>query len=138
MCDISPCGGGRCFLTITAAGEMIPCGEFIGLRGFSGGNIFNTSIKEAMESSPFKKIRSRRVERITKCATCVFRNICGAPCPAELHALGNMHRAAVFCEFYKETIKYAFKLIAEGKEKYALRENGLGNLEYKYQLGGDK
>jgi uncharacterized protein len=138
MCDISPCGGGRCFLTITAAGEMIPCGEFIGLRGFSGGNIFNTSIKEAMESSPFKKIRSRRVERITKCATCVFRNICGAPCPAELHALGNMHRAAVFCEFYKETIKYAFKLIAEGKEKYALRENGLNNLEYKYQLGGDK
>src|SRR3989338_1242717 len=25
MCDISPCGGGRCFLTITASGRMIPC-----------------------------------------------------------------------------------------------------------------
>ena len=36
MCDISPCGGGRCFLTITAKGQMIPCGEFIGLKGFSG------------------------------------------------------------------------------------------------------
>jgi uncharacterized protein len=29
MCDISPCGGGRTFLTVTANGDMIPCGEFI-------------------------------------------------------------------------------------------------------------
>lgn len=136
MCDISPCGGGRCFLTITASGRMIPCGEFIGLKEFSGGNIFKASIKQAMQSQPFKNIRERFVEKISECKICIFRNICGAPCPAELYSLGNMYQAAVFCQFYKQIIAYAFKLIAEGKEKYCLRADGLNNLEYEYNLGG--
>ncbi|MEK6527860.1 MAG: peptide-modifying radical SAM enzyme CbpB [Nitrospirota bacterium] len=137
MCDISPCGGGRCFLTITACGDMIPCGEFIGLREFRGGNIFKDSIDQAMASEPFKKMRSRIVEDIAECDLCTFRNICGAPCPAELHAFGNMHKKAVFCEFYKEIINYAFKLIAEGKEKYLLRKEGFANLNYQYKLESD-
>lgn len=134
MCDISPCGGGRCFFTITAGGGMIPCGEFIGLKGFQGGNIFKDSIEQAMKSDAFKKIRSRVVENIAECRVCSFRNICGAPCPAELHALGSMRKKAVFCEFYKEIINYALKLIAEGKEKYLLRQNGFTNLNYQYRL----
>jgi uncharacterized protein len=117
---------------------MIPCGEFIGLKGFSGGNIFKTDINEAMHSQPFKNIRARIVEKINECKVCIFRNICGAPCPAELHSLGNMYRASIFCEFYKEIIKYAFKLIAEGKEKYCFREEGLNNLEYEYNLGVER
>ncbi|MFH0771605.1 MAG: peptide-modifying radical SAM enzyme CbpB [Candidatus Omnitrophota bacterium] len=134
MCDISPCGGGRCFLTVTAAGDMIPCGEFIGLKGFSGGNIFKTDIERAMQSLPFKKIRGRIVEKITECRICNFRNICGAPCPAELHSLGSMYKKSVFCGFYKEIIKYAFKLIAEGKEKYLLRQGSFEDLQYEYKL----
>ncbi|MEW6674530.1 MAG: peptide-modifying radical SAM enzyme CbpB [Nitrospirota bacterium] len=134
MCDISPCGGGRCFLTITASGEMIPCGEFTGLKGFSGGNIFKTDIRQATQSEPFEKIRARIVEEVDKCNTCIFRNICGAPCPAELYSLGNMYQASIFCEFYKEIIRYAFKLISEGKEKYCFREDGLNNLTYDYCL----
>ncbi|MBI4971595.1 MAG: peptide-modifying radical SAM enzyme CbpB [Candidatus Omnitrophica bacterium] len=132
MCDISPCGGGRCFFTITASGEMIPCGEFIGLDGFSGGNIFRDSIPKAMQSSAFKAVRGRWVEKISDCNVCLYRNICGAPCPAELHALGNMNQRAIFCEFYKKVIQYAFRLIAQGKEKYVLREEGLKNLRYEY------
>lgn len=134
MCDISPCGGGRCFFTITASGEMIPCGEFIGLKGFSGGNIFRNSIETAMRSKQFKQIRSRFVEKIPECDICILRNICGAPCPAELHSLGNMYKKSVFCEFYKEIMNYAFKLISEGKEKYCFRPEGLNNLEYVYNL----
>ncbi len=134
MCDISPCGGGRCFLTVTASGEMVPCGEFIGLKDSSGGNIFKTGIKEAMESAPFQKIRSRFVEKIAECDACLYRNICGAPCPAELGAMGNSFQKAVFCEFYKAIINHAFKLIAEGNEKYCFREEGWDNLVYNYQL----
>lgn len=134
MCDISPCGGGRCFLTITAKGNMIPCGEFIGLRGFSGGNIFKSGVNHAMRSKPFKRIRMRIVEKINVCKTCVFRNICGAPCPAELYSLGNMYEKAIFCEFYKEIIKYAFELICEGKIKYLLRQDSFENLQYEYKI----
>ncbi|MBF0540448.1 MAG: peptide-modifying radical SAM enzyme CbpB, partial [Nitrospirae bacterium] len=68
MCDISPCGGGRTFVTITASGDILPCGEFTGFREFSGGNIFNTSIDEALDSEPFHKVRSRHVENISECS----------------------------------------------------------------------
>jgi len=134
MCDISPCGGGRCFLSITASGDMIPCGEFIGLKGFSGGNIFKTTISKAMKSRAFKKIRSRVVEEISDCNTCNYRNICGAPCPAELHSRGNMYKKSVFCDFYKKISHYAFKLISEGKEKYLLRQKSFKGLKYDYLL----
>jgi uncharacterized protein len=144
MCDISPCGGGRCFLTVTASGEMIPCGEFIGLKNSSGGNIFSaqggsayggkTAIEQAMQSAPFQKIRSRFVEKIAECDSCLYRNICGSPCPAELEARGGMFQKGIFCGFYKAVIKYAFKLIAAGKEKYCFREEGWDNLVYNYQL----
>jgi len=134
MCDISPCGGGRCFFTITASGKIIPCGEFIGLKGFSGGNIFKTTITEAMHSEGFKKVRARVTEKIAECNICNFRNICGAPCPAELYSLGKMYEKSVFCNFYKEIIKYAFKKIAEGDIEYLLRNQSPESLEYAYSI----
>lgn len=133
MCDISPCGGGRTFLTITANGDMVPCGEFIAFKEFSGGNIFKTSIEKAMDSKPFKAIRARTVEKIDECSTCDFRHICGSPCPAEMYARGNMYRKAEFCEFYKEMIRYAFKAISEDKVQYILREGSLKQMQYEYR-----
>ena len=87
-----------------------------------------------MQSAAFKKVRARFVEKIKECDICDFRNICGAPCPAELHSRGNMYQKSVFCDFYKEIIKYAFKLIAEKKEKFILRQEGLKDLRYQYKL----
>jgi len=133
MCDISPCGGGRTFLTVTADGEMVPCGEFIGFKEFSGGNIFRTSIDTAMKSKPFKLIRERMVEKIEECDTCDFRHICGSPCPAEMHARGDMYQKAAFCEFYKEIIKQAFKMISEDKVQYLLRKDSLSQMSMEYQ-----
>lgn len=133
MCDISPCGGGRTFLTVTADGSMVPCGEFIGMKEFSGGNIFKTSIAKAMGSKPFKQIRARMVENIDECDTCDFRHICGSPCPAEMHARGNINKKAVFCDFYKEIIVHAFKMIAEDNVKYLLRDDSLDQMVMEYQ-----
>jgi uncharacterized protein len=31
MCDISPCGGGRCFFAVGALGDLFPCSEFVGV-----------------------------------------------------------------------------------------------------------
>ncbi len=134
MCDLSPCGGGRCFFTITAHGEMVPCGEFSGIKGFSGGNIFRDSIDKAMRSPAFVIVRSRKVEKINECAQCVLRNICGAPCPAELHSRGNMYQKSIFCDFYKQVIQFAFKMIAQDKVKYLLRDEPLKDLKYEYSL----
>ncbi|MDP2948881.1 MAG: peptide-modifying radical SAM enzyme CbpB [Chloroflexota bacterium] len=133
MCDISPCGGGRCFLSITASGEMVPCGEFQGLAGFSGGNVFRDSIEEAVGSTPFQQVRDRVVERIEECRGCAVRHICGAPCPAEAQGLaGNMLRPSPYCDFYRGIIALAFQLIAEGKVHHFLRKAALKDLRVDY------
>jgi uncharacterized protein len=134
-CDISPCGGGRYFFAITATGDMIPCGEFIGLEKFKGGNIFESSIEKAISSRPFQEIRSRIVEKIPECDVCIYRNICGAPCPAEVYSLTkDVNRKSPYCKFYKEIIRFAFKLIADDKIKYLFRKSTLKETGYEYKL----
>lgn len=41
----------------------------------------------------------------------------GSPCPAEAHEMNDgMDKIGGFCEFYEEQARYAFRLIADGKE----------------------
>jgi uncharacterized protein len=115
MCDISPCGGGRCFFALATDGGLYPCSEFIGVPQFRGGNIFEDSIDDVLKTPPFRKVTERRVEDIEPCAKCAIRHFCGSPCPAEAHAMnGGMDRTGAFCEFYEEQVRYAFRLIADG------------------------
>ncbi|TAK35895.1 MAG: peptide-modifying radical SAM enzyme CbpB [Chloroflexota bacterium] len=133
MCDITPCGGARCFFTITAGGEMVPCGEFQGLDGFSGGNIFRDSIEDAVASRPFQQVRERTVERIEECRDCAIRHICGAPCPAEMQgASGDMLLPSPYCGFYKGIVRVAFQLIAEGKIRRLVRDMAINQLQVDY------
>ncbi|MHB9038070.1 MAG: peptide-modifying radical SAM enzyme CbpB [Armatimonadota bacterium] len=117
MCDISPCGGGRCFFAVSANGDMFPCSEFIGLPEFRGGNVFTDDIEAAIETPAFQKVTGRKVEDIEPCAKCAVRHFCGSPCPAEAHEMnGGMDRPGAFCELYEEQVRYALRLIADGKE----------------------
>jgi len=116
MCDISPCGGGRCFFALAPNGDMFPCSEFIGLKKFRGGNLFKNDIPSVLASEPFKLVTGRKVEDISPCNRCAIRHFCGSPCPAEAHELnGSMNRIGAFCEFYEEQVRYAFRLIADEK-----------------------
>lgn len=117
MCDISPCGGGRHFLAVSADGGLFPCSEFIGLDAFNGGNLFEGGIEGALESPAFQKVRGRKVDDIEPCSRCSVRHFCGSPCPAEAHEMnGSMQRPGAFCELYEEQARYALRLIADGKE----------------------
>jgi uncharacterized protein len=123
MCDISPCGGGRCFFAVSANGDMFPCSEFIGLQEFRGGNLFTDDIEQAIETPAFRKVTERKVEDIQPCAKCAIRHFCGSPCPAEAHEMnGGMDRPGAFCELYEEQVRYALRLIADGKEDSFLWE----------------
>ena len=116
MCDISPCGGGRCFFALAPNGDLFPCSEFIGLEQFCGGNLFQDSIPAVLESEPFRQVTGRKVEDIEPCGHCAIRHFCGSPCPAEAHEMnGAMQRTGAFCEFYEEQVRYAFRLIADEK-----------------------
>lgn len=114
MCDISPCGGGRCFFAVAPNGDLFPCSEFIGLPEFCGGNLFQDKIPAVLQSEPFRLVTGRKVEDIDPCRRCAIRHFCGSPCPAEAHQLnGGMNRTGAFCEFYEEQVRYAFREIAD-------------------------
>ncbi len=116
MCDISPCGGGRCFFALAPSGDMFPCSEFIGLEEFNGGNLFRDDVEKVLATEAFRKVTGRKVEDIDPCRRCAIRHFCGSPCPAEAHEMnGGMNKTGAFCEFYEEQVRYAFRVIADGK-----------------------
>lgn len=118
MCDISPCGGGRCFFALSATGDLFPCSEFIGFPEFCGGNLFKGEIEKAFKSPAFQKVTERRAEDIEPCSRCAARHFCGSPCPAEAYTMkGGMNQPGAFCELYEEQVRYAFRQIADGKEE---------------------
>ena len=117
MCDISPCGGGRCFFAVDAHGDLFPCSEFIGLPEFQGGNLFAGGLESAFGTDAFRAVTGRTVEMIDPCHSCAIRHFCGAPCTAEAHGLhGDVAQRGAFCEFYEEQVRYALRLIADGRE----------------------
>ena len=118
MCDISPCGGGRCFFAVSAQGDVFPCSEFIGLGEFRGGNLYREDLPTVLGSEPFQRVTERKVEAIVPCRGCAIRHFCGAPCPAEVKAVsGTMDAPSPYCEFYEEQVRYAFRVIARGQEE---------------------
>jgi len=117
MCDISPCGGGRCFFAVSASGDLFPCSEFVGVKEFRGGNLFTDDVEAALASTPFKSVTGRRVENIDPCKRCAIRHFCGAPCPAEAHEMnGGMDQPGAFCGLYEEQVRYALRAIADGRQ----------------------
>jgi uncharacterized protein len=124
MCDINPCGGGRCFFAVSAKGDVFPCSEFIGLKSFKGGNLFKDDLNKILNSTPFQMVTKRKIEDIKPCNKCAIRHFCGSPCPAEAFEInGDMANPGAFCEFYEEQVRYAFRLIADGKENDYLWDN---------------
>ncbi|MEM4577009.1 MAG: peptide-modifying radical SAM enzyme CbpB [Candidatus Nezhaarchaeales archaeon] len=112
QCDISPCGGGRRFFAITPDG-VFPCSEFIGMEEFRSPLHVVNNPERLRES--FRIVRERIVERIEECKDCVYRNICGSPCPAEVYAeKGSLFSKSPNCEFYKILIEHAFRVIKRG------------------------
>ena len=117
MCDISPCGGGRCFFAMAPSGDVFPCSEFIGLPDYKGGNLFTDKIEDIVASPAFAKVSGRKVEDIEDCRTCAIRHFCGSPCPAEAAEMnGGMDQKGAFCRFYEEQTRYALRLIADGRD----------------------
>ena len=118
MCDISPCGGGRSFFALATNGDLFPCSEFIGLPDFIGGNLFEHAIGDVLDSPAFRRVTGRKVEDVAGCDVCPIRHFCGSPCPAEAHEMnGGMDRKGAFCHFYEEQVRYALRLIADGRHE---------------------
>jgi uncharacterized protein len=116
MCDLSPCGAGRAFLAIAPDGGAYPCSEFIGLPRFRGGNLFADSVPEILASAPFRQVVTRDIDTMDPCGRCAIKHFCGSPCPAEAVEMnGGIERPGAYCVFYEEQVRYALRLIADGR-----------------------
>ncbi len=130
MCDLSPCGGGRCFFAVGARGEVAPCSEFLGLPEFHGGNLWEMSVPDLLATRPFQEVTTRVVEGFAPCNRCAVRHFCGAPCPAEVYAInGKLAAPAPLCDFYAAQARYAFRVIAQGRLDAYLWEGWKDDLE---------
>jgi uncharacterized protein len=135
MCDISPCGGGRCFVAVSAHGDVFPCSEFIGFPEYKGGNLYADSIPAILETPPFLEITKRQTEHFKPCADCAIQHFCGAPCPAEVKMVsGTVNAPSPYCEFYEEQVRYAFRVIARGKEEAYLWDSWGEDTEESFKL----
>jgi len=135
MCDITPCGGGRRFFTVMSDLTTAPCGEFIGLKSFHSANLRDSSVDDVLASAAFAEVRNRRVEGIEECKGCLYRNICGAPCPAEIFAkTDDLNQPTPYCDFYKKIIDYAFELIGQGQVENLLRKEMLQGMKTTYNI----
>jgi uncharacterized protein len=133
MCDISPCGGGRCFFAVSANGDVSPCSEFIGFHEFSGGNLYQNDLHSILKTKPFEDVTHRKVENIVPCRNCVIRHYCGAPCPAEVKMVsGVLDAPSPYCEFYEEQVRYAFRVLAHGREDAYLWDGWKDETEVTY------
>jgi uncharacterized protein len=131
MCDITPCGGGRAFVSVASDGSIYPCSEFLGLEDWKTFSVFDRhGVEKAVRSPQLQAVRSRRVESIPHCRSCALRNICGAPCPGEVFSeKGTILERSPYCEFYEEVIRYAFQLIAQGELSNLIK---IGDYEFRY------
>ncbi|MEM1671545.1 MAG: peptide-modifying radical SAM enzyme CbpB [Archaeoglobaceae archaeon] len=129
QCDISPCGGGRRFFALTPEG-IFPCSEFVGIEEFK---IPIEALKDPVElSKSLGAIRVRTVERIEECRDCIYRNICGSPCPAEVYAeKDTLFSKSPYCEFYKVLIEHAFRVIRRGDVESVVE---LGKMKKVYEI----
>ncbi|OPY32446.1 MAG: pyrroloquinoline quinone biosynthesis protein PqqE [Methanomassiliicoccales archaeon PtaU1.Bin124] len=124
MCDITPCGGARCFVSVASDGSIFPCSEFLGLDAWKSHSVFEKGgVEKAVRSEKLAMVRGRMAEHIPTCNTCLLRNICGAPCPGEVYSeSGSIIGKSPYCEFYEAIIRFAFKQVAEGNLPYLIKE----------------
>ncbi|MCE5333913.1 MAG: peptide-modifying radical SAM enzyme CbpB [Desulfobacteraceae bacterium] len=135
MCDIAPCGGGRCFVAVSAHGDVFPCSEFIGFPEYRGGNLYEDRLSDILETAPFREITGRKTENFKPCSDCAIRHFCGAPCPAEVKVLsGTVDAPSPYCEFYEEQVRYAFRAIAQGRAETYLWDGWREDTEESFTL----
>ncbi|OKY79011.1 MAG: Radical SAM superfamily enzyme [Candidatus Methanohalarchaeum thermophilum] len=119
QCDISPCGAGRRFISITSNG-IYPCTEFIGIEEFK------TDLDKALNDDAFQDVISRKTEDIKECKNYEYRHLCGASCPAEVYeSEETLNSKSPYCQFYKDIIDHAFKTIKQNRENLVINKENL-------------
>lgn len=119
MCSESPCGAGRRMLALGADGNLYPCDEFISNdKEFVIDHVSNiTDLKETLKNSTsVKKCYAHKIENISKCSKCIWRNICEFHCAGNsFYFNGELNQPSSQCEYFQKMIPLTMELLYEGR-----------------------
>lgn len=103
MCMRNPCGAGVNMITVDVNGDLYPCEEMVGKPEFVIGNLADTSVREAIDTSPVvQKLRERHVEEIPECSRCTWKQLCHGGCVHKSYThFKRLDRESEHCSYYK-------------------------------------
>lgn len=103
MCYRSPCGAGNSILGIGHEGNIYLCDELVGNEQYKIGNILESgNLKDLLDSSPVlhQAAEQRKVEKVHRCSTCVWKRFHGGPCLSKTVAYFGEVRDDPMCRYY--------------------------------------
>lgn len=103
MCMRNPCGAGVNMITVDTNGDLYPCEEMVGKPEFIIGNLADTTIQAAIDTSPVvRELRSRHVEEIEECSKCTWKQLCHGGCVHKSYThFKRLDRESEHCPYYK-------------------------------------
>lgn len=103
-CMRSHCGAGDTFQSVSAAGDIYPCGRATQSPGLKLGGVHDdwASLSEpGRRSLVIAEIRSRRPSTLEGCDTCSYRQLCQSGCSAQAwERYGTVRHKTPECHFY--------------------------------------
>lgn len=119
MCSESPCGAGRRMLAVGADGNLYPCDEFISNdKEFVIEHVSKIiDLKETLrQSESVRKCYAHKIENISKCSKCIWRNICEFHCAGNsFYFKGALNQPSSLCEYFQKMIPLTMELLYEGR-----------------------
>lgn len=103
MCMRNPCGAGVNMITVDTNGDLYPCEEMVGKPEFVIGNLSETTIRDAIDTSPVVgRLRLRNVEEIEECSACTWKQLCHGGCVHKSYThFKRLDRESEHCSYYK-------------------------------------
>ncbi|HEY7594852.1 MAG TPA: radical SAM protein [Actinophytocola sp.] len=103
MCMRNPCGAGVNMITVDTNGDLYPCEEMVGKPEFVIGNLAETDIRTAIDTSPVvTRLRERHVEEIDECNSCTWKQLCHGGCVHKSYThFKALDRESEHCSYYK-------------------------------------
>lgn len=122
-----PCAAGQGILAVSTTGEVYPCDHFVGMAGFSLGNVRDGDFPGVAAQQVVARLVGNRVDARPRCQHCPVRQVCGGECPARSQLRqGNLAEPSPsHCAVTRPVLQHANALLDEalasppGRERIA-------------------
>ena len=121
-CMRADCGAGDTFQSVTANGDIYPCGRSTQSPGLKLGNVFDSidSLSQpARHSIRIEEIRYRKPVQFDDCSVCNYQQLCQAGCSAQSwERFGTVRHKTPDCQFYKTLYPWLMRWLCFDRQAY--------------------